>query len=151
MATEASTVVTRWPRLKALKVRDIIDSLSICGCGTSTHWECILELLTEGEKHLADGPSESFYRDKWFEFGAKVLDAADLLEHGSAIGYAWLTEDGIVLLEFLREFGILDHDELTSAGHPAWASEFSWGAREDQRDAYGLWVSGVQASAGVRQ
>lgn len=124
-------IVSRWPRDKAAKVRAIIEHMNLCSCGSNTHWECVLELLSEAETHTKDG----FYRDTWFEFGAKVLDSWELLEHGTAIGFAWLTDDGKLLLEFLRDFGT-DED-----GHPVWASEFSWTEVENDDDWYGKWKS----------
>lgn len=115
-------LVKKWPRDKALKIRTIIDRMNLCGCGSNAHWECVLELLQEAETHSDHG----FYRDKWYEFGAKVLDSWGLLDHGTGIGFAWLTEDGKLLLEFLHDFGLEDADMNDETGHPCWAAEFSW-------------------------
>jgi hypothetical protein len=130
-------IAGKWPRPKAMAVRKIIEKLDLCACGSDAHWECVLELLSEAENHTGDG----FYRDKWFEFGAKVLDSWGLTEHGTGIGWAWLTDDGKLLLEFLRDFGVEDHDWNTNTGHPAWVVEFSWTEREDPNllDTYAEW------------
>lgn len=132
----AEKAIEKWPRVKALKVRGILDRLQICGCGTMAHWKCVLELLSEAEKHTGNG----FYRDQWFEFGAKVLDTWKLLEHGMGIGFAWLTDDGKILLEFLRDFGIDDHDEKDGSGQPMWSVEHSWDLKEQEDDAYSEWA-----------
>lgn len=127
-------LVKKWTIDSALSLRRIVSRLKICPCGTSAHWVCILELLTEAEKHTNFG----FYRDQWVEFGAKVLDTWRLLDHGTGIGFAWLTDDGKLLLEFLRDFGTKDHDMNDGSGHPAWAVEF-WGDGGDVSDPYGDW------------
>ncbi len=67
-------------------------------------------LLERAEDHDKNG---GFYDAEdaeytWLEFGAKVIDAAGLIEHGTGIGWAWLTEEGKLLLKFLREFGLSD-------------------------------------------
>lgn len=134
--TPSPEMVARWPRNKADQIRKIIERISICGCGSDAHWECILELLCEAEQHKDKG----FYRDKWFEFGAKVLDSWELLEHGTGIGWAWLTDDGKLLLEFLREFGTEDHDMNDDSGHPIWSIEHSWGDPGEADDWYGQWA-----------
>jgi hypothetical protein len=129
-------LVAKWPREKALRLREIVDKLGICACGSSAHWKCVLELLVEAENHSETG----FYRDPWFEFGAKVLDSWELLEHGTGIGYAWLTDNGKLLLEFLRDFGIDDHDWNEDSGHPSWVIDFGWDGNENPSDSYGEWA-----------
>lgn len=41
------------------------------------------------------------------EFIADVMSSShwDLLEHGTGIGYSWLTEKGAKLLQFFGDFG----------------------------------------------
>jgi hypothetical protein len=124
----------KWPREKALGLRTILDKMQLCGCGNNTQWECLLELLEEAETHTASG----FYRDKWFEFAAKVLDSWNLIEHGTSIGFAWPTADGKLLLEFLRDFGTDD------AEFPDWCMEFSWDADPDEKDTYAVWVFSLE-------
>lgn len=131
-------VVGRWPRDRALAVREIIRSVNLCSCGSDSQWECVLEILVEAEKHTENG----FYRDKWFEFAAKVLDDRGLLEHGTTIGFAWLTDRGKLLLEFLREFGTESHDFCEHTGHPMWSVEYSWNASGGEPgcgDTYAEW------------
>lgn len=135
-----SELVERWPRPRALKVREVLDRIQVCGCGTNAQWECLLELLCEAETHTKEG----FYRDKWFEWGAKVLDKWDLLEHGTGAGFMWLTDDGKLILEFLREFGTESHYYPDGSGHPFWTVEFSWSEKEDPADTYSEWASGAR-------
>lgn len=133
------TILEKWPRDKALKIRAIIERIGICGCGTDAHWVCILELLKESENHTVEG----FYRDRWYEFGAKVLDGWDLLNHGTGIGRAWLTDDGKLLLEFLRDFGTEDASPNDHTGHPFWAVEFSWDTNPEDKDTYSEWAASL--------
>jgi len=135
----SAAMAIKWPRPKALKIRSIIEKMGICACGTNAHWECVKELLEGAIEHKDRG----FYRDNWFEFGAKVLDSWGLLEHGTGIGYAWLTGDGRLLLEFLQDFGLDDHCMDTGAGHPMWAVEFSWGEEAEDGDTYWEWEQGL--------
>lgn len=128
-------LLAKWPRDRALQVRAVLDRLALCGCGSNNHWECLIELLSEAEHHTE---GQGFYRDKWFEFGAKVLDSWGLLEHGTSIGYAWLTDNGKMLLDFLRDFGTDDQD------HPEWVEEFSWTLEPKEWDAYWRWESNQQ-------
>jgi hypothetical protein len=64
--------------------------------------------------------------ERWVHFGAHILDNSDLLEHGTGIGFAWLTDEGKLLLEFLREFGTypgtFGEDD---APWPSWAFDYS--------------------------
>jgi hypothetical protein len=126
----------KWPRPKAMKIREIIERIDMCPCGTDAHWKVILEVLTEGENHTQNG----FYRNEWFEFAAKVLDSWNLLEHGTGIGFAWLTEEGKLLLEFLRDFGTEGYDITDDTGHPLWSIEYSWTLDDDPADHYGRWA-----------
>jgi hypothetical protein len=130
-----NTMVANWPRAKAIKIRGIIKRIGLCGCGSGSGWECVLDVLQEAENHTDDG----FYRDRWFEFAAHMLDSRGMLDHGVGIGCAWLTDDGKLLLEFLRAFGTDSYDMYDGSGHPFWASEFSWSETEDPGDVYSQW------------
>ena len=138
-----TNLTDKWPRAKAFRVRPIIDRLRLCGCGSDAHWECVIELLSEAEAHSGDTPvpGPGFYRDKWFEFGAKVLDSWELLDHGTSIAWAWLTEDGALLLEFLRDFGTEGYNFEGTTGHPLWSIEYGWPEVEvkGEHDAYIEW------------
>ena len=137
-----SNLIEKWPRKKALQLRGIIERMDLCACGTDAHWVIVLKLLEMAEDHEKNG---SFYGNDgdptqpWVEFGAKVLNSWDLLEHGTGIGYAWLTDDGKVLLEFLRDFGIEDHDFNEGTGQPDWSIEFSWSETPAENDSYSEW------------
>lgn len=139
----AQEIIDKWPRSKAAKIRTIIGRLDLCGCGTNAHWEIVLKLLEMAEDHDKNG---SFYGPDgselatWIEFGAKVLDSWDLTEHGTGIGGAWLTDEGKLLLEFLRDFGTEDHDMNDNSGQPVWATEFSWTETPKDDDWYSEWT-----------
>lgn len=134
-------LVAKWPRERALPIREVLERIRVCGCGSNAHWKCLLELLMEAENHTDRG----FYRDQWFEFGAKVLDKWELIEHGTGIGFAWLTDEGRLVLEFLRDFGIEQHDHASGDGHPFWAEEYSWTGADDPNDTYSDWVNAMKA------
>ncbi len=102
---------------------EILDKLGLCTCGTSAHWMAVLRLLEIAEENgvysgdYADFAQSAITGDVggfasgaesdeiWIEFGAKVLDTWGLIEHGAVIDYAWLTKEGKLVLEFLREYG----------------------------------------------
>jgi hypothetical protein len=98
----------------------ILSRMNLCGCGSATEWQIVSEVL-----HHAAAETHSFYRDdgygdegeRWWEFAAKVCDSWFLLEHGTGIGSAWLTDDGRLLLRFLDEHGT-DRDKF-----PEWATD----------------------------
>lgn len=109
------------------EIQKLFARINLCGCGTEAHWEVIKYLLeradaldkqsldwTHGFYGKADDASE-----RWVEFGAKVLDHFELLEHGGGIGYAWLTDDGRFLLEWLRKYGTDDGD-ISDPIWPEW-------------------------------
>lgn len=124
--------MTIWNRRDALQVRNAIERMGLCGCGTNDHWIVIFELLERAEDHAKHG---SFCQENfpWMEFGAKVLDSWRLLEHGSSISAAWLSRDGELLLRLLRDFG--------TETHPTWLDDFGWDETEDQSDSFGIWDS----------
>ena len=89
------------------KIRHIFnDDMQLCGCGTDSKYEIVKSMLERAE---ARG---SFYEPlgdtlsaEAVEFIAHVMDHWKLLEHGGSIGYAWLTENGETILQFLRDHG----------------------------------------------
>jgi hypothetical protein len=157
-------LVARWPRTRALELQKVVGSIHVCGCGSpDAVWRVVLHLLERAEDHTAHG---SFYDAKdtvvvgygdpvgsapalpWLEFGAKVLDAWKLTEHSSAIGGAWLTHQGTLLLAFLRDFGtsgdssIYEEHAPDETYWPPWVEAFGWtmtGAEPGMWDAYGAW------------
>lgn len=87
--------------------REIMWNKSPCVCGSGTTWQIVLEIL----ERAASDERIGFYKPfsdasaRWAEFGAHVLDMMDLLEHGTGIGWPWLSDKGKLLLGFLQEFG----------------------------------------------
>lgn len=133
-----SEITDKWTRELALEVRGIKRRMNLCCCGTEAHWTCILNLLIEAENHSKDGyEGKGFYRDEWFEFGAKVIDSWGLIEHGTGIGWAWLTDEGKLFLAFLRDFGV---EGGIGKDHPLWSIEYSWDTDASGNDCYSTWV-----------
>ena len=141
-----------WNRKDALQLRAIIDRLGLCACGTTAHWEIVLHLLERAEDHEKNGSFYKFQmendsqdvRDPWIEFGAKVLDSWHLIDHGTGIGWAWLTDDGKLLLRFLREFGVEGWTSDNESGtHPLWSAEFSWDENAKHDDTFSVWERAV--------
>ena len=138
-------LVTKWPSERAVKVRDLIGKLSLCSCGDPTAaWRVILYLLQVAEDHdkwgsFSDRVEVALVGDNylghppiaapplpWREFGAKCLDAWGLTEHGGGISSAWLTAEGDLLLDFLRDFGVEPWDMTDDSGWPGWSETFGW-------------------------
>ena len=133
-----TTMVEKWPRTKALKLRAIMENMGLCPCGSATEWECVLEIL-EAYETRSDAIRNG---DRWYEFAAKALDSWGLTEHGTSVAYGWLTDDGKILLEFLRDFGTESCNFETGSGHPEWSAEFSWHENADPKvlDSYAQWA-----------
>jgi len=89
--------------------REVFWKIDLCNCGQSNSWE-IVKFLLELSKDRVNGfyAAAECVSQEWIEFGAKVLDSWNLLEHGVGIGCASLTESGELLLRFLNEFGTDD-------------------------------------------
>lgn len=49
--------------------------------------------------------TEGMCVNPWKEFAAKVLDGWGLIEHGTTINFAWITEDGRSVLNYLQTYG----------------------------------------------
>lgn len=74
------------------------EKLGWCGCGCPEDAErCVLNLLSEIKVKTAD-----VYADDLLLCLAYTLDHAGLLEHGTSIGGAWLTEEGKMYLYLLE-------------------------------------------------
>lgn len=81
----------------------------ICGCGSHKKWELLYECLKwsalesdERFKKTGSPWDNGFYQSTAHELAANILDHAGLLEHGSGIGWAWITEDGKRLLALIE-------------------------------------------------
>ncbi len=96
-----------WTEAKQTELRIILARIKFCGCGSNRKWLTMRQLLENAESH-----ARSFYDDDdlpqtevgFWEFAANCLDSFELIEHGTSIGYAWLTDDGKLLLQFLQDF-----------------------------------------------
>ena len=87
----------------------IFIDMDLCGCGSPDYYSIIHGML----EHAA--ASRSFYdpipslslNALTTEFIAHVMntDKFDLLDHGTSVGHSWLTDKGILLLDFFRTFG----------------------------------------------
>lgn len=108
-------------------IYEFMGKAYLCGCGSGTSWELVLEMLKriDSLRSLPDAEAAelSMYKPardasaRWVEFAAHVLDGWELVEHGSAIGWPWLTPKGTVVKEFLEEHGTDDSE------WPSWAYE----------------------------
>jgi hypothetical protein len=96
---------------RQLQIRSIIHAVPLCGCGSSeTMWKIVHDILKRaavsgaGRLSFYDPMPEHELSGIAVEFIAQALDKIELLEHGTGIGYAWLTRAGAMLLGFLDEF-----------------------------------------------
>lgn len=116
--------------IEQIILREILDEVQLCTCGSASTYGVLLELLERAELNsLNPTNSPGFYgampeaSSRWVEFGGHVLDGMGLIEHGTGVGWAWLTKPGVILLKFLRKFGTLDKEEW-----PRWAIGEPWPA-----------------------
>jgi len=82
-----------------------IEKLSnmMCGCGCNElAWRAILAAL---ERAASDGKRSPLPDDGHVWMLHYVLDYAKLTEHGSNIQWAWITDEGRGVLDFLRQYG----------------------------------------------
>ncbi len=104
------------------RLREFLWKLNLCHCGSGTTYEVLFELLERAAENCDGGKRTGFYTGfpdaskRWAEFGAHVLDAMNLVEHGTGIGWPWLTAEGLIVLAFLYEFGIM------AEAWPEWAT-----------------------------
>jgi len=82
-------------------------SRKICGCGWPPKaWRCVKALLERAAMDVHPRlPDEDDLGSDSVWFAEYLLDSMGLLEHGSNIEWAWLTDKGREMLEFLREHG----------------------------------------------
>lgn len=102
------------------------DQIQMCGCGTVEHkWPLLLAMLERAEDHKTRGYFYDAMGDippRAVEFIAHAMDGWGLLEHGTSIGGAWLTQDGSEVLAFLREFGTDDGTAIGGIWPDWWCS-----------------------------
>ncbi len=87
---------------------DLIKSITdLCGCGSGQDfnllWE-VLEWCDSGDARHAEG-TQGCYRSAAWELAAKVLDRAELITHGTGIGWPWTEQFGKELLALRRKEG----------------------------------------------
>lgn len=96
-------MTTEWPESRQIQLSKILSRIGFCGCGSDRKWQTMRLLLENAESHARPFYDEAEGELFW-EFSANCLDSFGLIEHGTSIGYAWLTDEGEALLAFLREF-----------------------------------------------
>lgn len=79
---------------------------NLCGCGSDGPGELLIEVLVWCALPSDAKGNEGTYRSAAWELAAKVLDAADLVEHGTGIGWPWITEKGKAFLAWARAIEI---------------------------------------------
>lgn len=82
--------------------------LPLCCCGTDKPQKLLLKCLRwsalphEDPKKAEELPN-GFYKSTAYELSAKVLDMLELIEHGTGIGWAWITPLGREVLAFVDQ------------------------------------------------
>lgn len=120
--------------MSEIAIRTAINKVPLCGCGSSTEmWAIVRDVLARAAVPHAElyvpGERKSFYDPMpehdlsaiAVEFVAQALSQAGFLEHGSSIGFAWLSGAGRLLLDFLRQHGT----EQRGMDDPKWP-EWAW-------------------------
>lgn len=80
----------------------ILGACNLCACGGEEVPELLIEILRESA--MAFEFRKDFYRSVAHEMGAKILDSHDWIDHGTGIGWAWVTEEGKILLDMIDNF-----------------------------------------------
>ena len=110
---EASKV-TELTKKQQQELRHILsDKIHFCGCGSDeAKWVLLQKLLERAEDQQVGDPG--YYAPLndipgyAVEFMAHALDGWGLIEHGTSIGYCWLTTRGEKVLAWLRLHGTDD-------------------------------------------
>lgn len=86
-------------------------ALPLCGCGSGDDFELILDVLRwsavnsdDKERHREPYLQSGCYCSIAHEMAAKILNHVGLVEHGTGIGWPWITEDGKKLLAKIDGF-----------------------------------------------
>lgn len=88
--------------------KDFLSHITgLCGCGSGKDFKLIEEVFRFCAMDCEDPQRKEkypkgCYEDVAWELAAKVLDNADLVEHGSGIGWPWLTASGKKALDILN-------------------------------------------------
>jgi len=93
----------------------LIVDLKMCGCGSPERTQEVIKLVLEAHSikdykcrmealsNICDVDiNKNANYDGLIQFVLYILDSHGILEHGSSIGGAWLTEKGKALLELLQ-------------------------------------------------
>lgn len=76
----------------------------LCGCGDN-HWLVVLKILEVAADEDRSFYDDGFYSNEFKQFCLKFVDMLGLLEHGTGICGSWITDEGMAVLEWLREHG----------------------------------------------
>lgn len=94
---------------KDLEPGELVEEIcGLCGCGTAGKHSVgallyeVLKWCASGDARYVDG-DKGCYRSQAWELAAKVLDKEDLIEHGTGIGWPWVTIRGEQLLALIDE------------------------------------------------
>lgn len=86
----------------------IASACELCLCGTGKDLELLIETLkfaaedsTTKHEKTGRGWDQGCYQSAGHELAMKVLDSYGFVEHGSGIGWAWVSEDGERLLTMM--------------------------------------------------
>lgn len=78
----------------------------LCGCGTGEDFDLLWDVLdwcdNNDDPVVRASVKNGCYCSPAWELAAKVLDKANLVEHGSGIGWAWTTALGKGLLKWKK-------------------------------------------------
>ena len=80
----------------------IQSAMGLCTCGSDSVGELLREVLTWCAQEDRFEDKEGCYRSREWELAAKLLDSYELIEHGTGIGWPWITDDGRKVLEMFE-------------------------------------------------
>lgn len=82
---------------------------SLCGCGSYSVAELLFDVLDwccensiDKERTREPFGKKGTYCSSAHELAAKVLDKANLIEHGSGIGWPWATDKGREVRDWIK-------------------------------------------------
>lgn len=96
--------IAEYPFPDKVEANDLMQQCTgLCPCGSGADFELLIEVLEWCALDHESKGREGTYRSAAWELAAKVLDQADLIEHGSGIGWPWLTSWGEEVLEAVEK------------------------------------------------